>query len=120
MSSTFGMRLLDGEVQAEPTAFPGLALDLYSSAVRLHHVAHQVQTEAVAAPIRVVTAMKAIEDARLLVTRDADAVVLHFDGDGPRPAPGTQFHLLRVTGILAGVIEQVLHRLLDGERIYRE
>ena len=63
ISSTFGTRVLEWEVQAEPAARTRRAVDVHLPAVRLHDVVHEIQPESVTAAIIVVAAVEPLENA---------------------------------------------------------
>src|SRR4029079_17595352 len=79
-------------------------------AVVRRHVAHDRQSEAGAtgvATASLVDAVEALEDARLLARRDADALVGdHQLGEAALHA-GADLHATSVLGVLHGVLDQV-------------
>src|SRR5207249_991350 len=108
------------QADGERAPLARLALDRHPPAMHLHDVLHDRQPQT--APLDLVhqrraDAVEAVEDLLLLAPRDADAAIA--DRDNRRVAVARQTHrdLLRLTGVLDRVVEQVVQRLRDGVRI---
>src|SRR5581483_7652357 len=100
------LALFQGHGEAELAAAADLALEPQAAAHQLHQLPGQGQPEAgalVAAAAAVLDLRELLEDARLLVARDAEAVVANGDHRVP-PAPlGLHRHAAALGRELDGV-----------------
>src|SRR5262249_11954294 len=107
---------VDGYGEAEPAALAQCALDPDASTLQLDQAPGEGQAEAsarVAASRRALELLERLEDALLVLRRDARARVRDHDLDGSLQAMGRDVDPSALRSELHGVGEQVVQHLLE-------